>query len=490
MKFTAKIFFFFLTTALVCLNSCAEKITEEPTDKTLKIDSISPRWGSADTTVTIYGKNFSASAIYNLIQVGNQSTIPLRASATKLVFKVPYGVQIGLYNISVKVSGVLTVATQQFEVKTFENSDSKVENYNYVIGTQTIGPTYNFSSNDKLLETAHAIYDMGSNMIKISLSPGSYGISGSYADLTSLVRDNISFRAVLDMPFHNYFFWAAGHTNWGDGYSESERYSDSIQMFNLTRYLLTQYNNSGKTFYLGHWEGDWYLLPNSDRTYVPSDIRLQGMIKWYRTRQNAVDKAKSLVAHSNVEVYHYLEVNQVVDAKNSGLKRIVNYVLPYTNVDYVSYSSYDAQQLAQTDYNAVLDYIQANIPAKAGISGKRVFIGELGFSLQKSGGNIDQHESDNRNFMLKAVIWGCPFVLYWEMYNNEIDSSNGSQKGFWLINDQNVKQPLYYTFFNFYKQARQYVTTYKAANGVVPPQSVYLNWAAQTLKTKPSGINQ
>ena len=40
-------------------------------------------------------------------------------------------------------------------------------------------------------------------------------------------------------------------------------------MYDLTHYLLTNYNNSGKTFYLGHWEGDGYLNVNDWTTNPP-----------------------------------------------------------------------------------------------------------------------------------------------------------------------------------------------------------------------------
>jgi len=179
---------------------CKEKLTDEPVDKSPVIESFSPASGASDSVVTIIGKNFSASAIYNLVSVGSYTTVPTSASTTQLVFKIPYGVPVGSYSISVKVGGVTATSTQKFAVTSYESVDSKVENYNYVIGTQSIGPNYKFTTDDKLVETAKAIYDMGSNMIKISLSTGSYGLSGSYADLTSLVRDNSSFRMVLDMP--------------------------------------------------------------------------------------------------------------------------------------------------------------------------------------------------------------------------------------------------------------------------------------------------
>jgi hypothetical protein len=364
-----------------------------------------------------------------------------------------------------------------------------VENYNYVLGTQTIGPKYKFTAEDALIETAKEIYNMGSRILKISLNLSSYGLSGSYSDVTSIVRDQASFKYVLDMPFRNYFFWARSNANWADGYSESERSTDSVQLYDLTKYLLTQYNNTGKTFYLGHWEGDWYLLPNYDRNYVPSDERCQNMAKWYRTRQNAVDKAKADTYFSGVNVFHYAEINQVVDAKDSGKKRVVNCVLPLTNVDYVSYSSYDAQWFDQSRYNSILNYIEANLPAKAGFTGKRVFVGEVGNSLEKSGWDIHKHESDNRKFLRTALAWGSPFVLYWEMYNNEFDTANNRHRGFWLINDKNEKQPLYFTFKYFYDAAKDYVARYKQINNTLPNYLEYATWSVNFLNTVPTSLN-
>ena len=213
------------------------------------------------------------------------------------------------------------------------------------------------------------------------------------------------------------------------------------------------------------------------------------MAKWYRTRQNAIDKAKVDTEFTGVNVFHYAEVNQVVDAKFNGKKRVVNCVLPYTNVDFVSYSSYDAQWYDQTKYNSVLDYIEANLPPKQGITGKRVFIGEVGNSLEKSGWDIYRHESDNRVFFKTAIAWGSPFVLYWEMYNNELDANNNNRhRGFWLINDKNEKQPLYYTFKYFYEAAKKYVANYKLINKTLPNYMEYATWASNYLTTMPTAI--
>ena len=157
-------------------------------------------------------------------------------------------------------------------------------------------------------------------------------------------------------------------------------------------------------------------------------------------------------------------------------------VLLYTNVDYVSYSSYDAQGLNQDEYNSVLDYIESHLPIKSEISGKRVFIGEIGNSLQNSGWNIQNHDLDNRNHFVKPMILGCPFVLYWQMYNNVINRDTKEHEGFWLIDKNNQKQPLYHTFSDFYKNAKKWVAEQNLKNGKLPSQAEYLKWATEFLK--------
>jgi len=461
---------------LFLLAACSEK-DNQSNSSNLKIISFNPAEGTEGTRVTVNGSNFSSMAKENIITIGGVNTEPLSATWNQLIFNIPAGIALGSYPITVKVGNLSTISTQLFVVKEKEVpiNDPDVLNYNYSIGTQTIGPSYGFTTSDRLVESSKAILDMGSNILKISLSTGSYNITGrSYSSITSLVRDDPSFSEVLNMPFTYYFLWARSNSNWADGYSLAERTEDSVQIADLTSYLLTRFNNTGKQFFIGHWEGDWYLLPNYDVNNIPSDNRINGMIQWYIARQNAVDEAKRLTIHSEVEVFLYCEVNRVVDAMN-GLRRVVNYVLPYTNVDYVSYSSYDAQGLNQIEYNNVLNFIEGNLPSRPQITGKRVFIGEMGRCAQDFGLSKTQHESVNRENIRKAVAWGAPFILYWEMYNNEI--KDGVQRGFWLIDNTNTKWPLYDTYSNFYAQAKQWVLSQKKTLNRLPTCEEYMSWA-------------
>src|SRR5689334_6368971 len=48
---------------------------------------------------------------------------------------------------------------------------SPIEQFNYVLGTQTFGPSYHFTAAPPLVETARAIAALGSNTIKFQLKP-------------------------------------------------------------------------------------------------------------------------------------------------------------------------------------------------------------------------------------------------------------------------------------------------------------------------------
>lgn len=366
---------------------------------------------------------------------------------------------------------------------------SAVDRYNYAVGAQTIGVAYQFTQEPLLVETARAILAMGSNTIKFKLGPDYFGRRGAnvpaacpgVATLTDLVRDEPAHRRVLDMPFANYILWVYPFQSawWDKGLSAADRDKLYREMYDLTQYLLKTYSGTGKTFYLGHWEGDWHLRrgydTKTDDCVTPAAV--QGMIGWLNTRQRAVDDARRATPHRDVQVYHYCEVN-LVRLAMLGRKTVTNDVLPKTDVDFVSYSSYDSG----VDLKPALDYIQSKLQPKRGISGKRVFIGEYGFPAVSY--SPEEQEAKARQVLRGALEWGCPFVLYWEMYNNEVDAS-GRQRGFWLIDDQGKKTPLYETHRRFYEWARGFVARHVKEHGRPPAFDVFRRAAVEFLSARP-----
>jgi hypothetical protein len=400
---------------------------------------------------------------------------------------------------------------------------SGTEAFNYILGTQSIGATYQFTTETLLVETAQATLDLGSNLLKLTMGrdyqrmvlqpsktaypetmqyllnqgsdaraaprikfPGA-SIEPPPADpaiqsLTDLARQEPSYRRVFAMPFAYYVIWTYAFTPrwWQKGFSPEEQEKEYREIYDLVAHLLTTYNGSGKTFYLGHWEGDWHLRPDlntqTDTGVTPES--LQGMANWLNTRQRAVDDAKRRIPHRRVQVYHYTEVNHVSNVSLAGRPSLTNSVLPRTNVDFVSYSTYDSLDDIPHKLPRALDYIEAKLPAKPGIAGKRVFIGEYGFAAH----TYPEAERDRRSrqVMRLGLEWRCPFVLSWAMYNNEF--SNGVENGYWLIDDHGVKQPVWHTLANFYGEARRYLADCQHRTGHLPSDAAFRQFALSLIK--------
>jgi hypothetical protein len=361
------------------------------------------------------------------------------------------------------------------------------DSFNYVLGTQMSGARYQFTKDTKLVEIAHAIQEMGSNLIKLRMSPD-YATPPridagpelpAIHSLQALARDEPSYRAVFDMPFAYYLIWT--HTFSGGQFTDFDQrhtQAEYRELYNFTSYLLRTYSGSGKTFFLGHWEGDWMLRGVGKKDSEFPIEAAERMVLWLNTRQRAVDDAKRDTPHRNVQVYHYAEVN-LVQLGIDGRECMTNQVLPKTNLDYVSYSAYDTMRDPER-LRTALNYIAKHLPAKPEIAGKRVFIGEYGFPAIRS--SPDEQEARSRAVMRLGLEWSCPFVLYWAMYNNEVEA-DGRQRGLWLINDRGEKQPVYYTMQTFYAKAREFKTAFRKEFGRLPTEDEFRREAVRILNS-------
>lgn len=336
---------------------------------------------------------------------------------------------------------------------------SAVDRFNYVAGTQTFDPAYHFTAKPRLQETAEGIREMGCSVIKLNVSwDKSRGPRPArFRSLTDLAAGDSVLRGILDMPFGQYQLWA-----YPLGRQDETAVRDE-EVYELGCHLLRRYNRSGKQFYLGHWEGDWEIRGRAGSKEDPTPQAIEKKIAWLKRRQKAVDDAKAATPHTDVGLWCYAEANLARDAM-AGRPTMVNAVIPEAQADFVSYSSWDTTNTRTADLPQVLDFIESKLPRKETIPGKRVWIGEYGFPAEHH--SPEQQDARSREVVLAGLRWGCPFVLYWEFYNNEV--VEGRQRGFWMVDDQGRKQPVYHTHRQFCAWAREFVSTAVARDRKAP----------------------
>jgi hypothetical protein len=374
--------------------------------------------------------------------------------------------------------------------------------FSNAIGTQTIGVRYQFTADSALVETAKGIQALGSDTLKIAITRkynDDYLIKKdpSIKSMLQLIQKKPEYKQVMDMPFRNIMLWVYPFSDKLSGFFKGHIPAEEEQaiyqeIYDFTEHLLKTYSGSGKSFFLGNWEGDWHMLKEVyDYELDPSPETIRGAIQWFNLRQRAIADAIAKTDHHDVAVYYYIELNHVRKSMLRDRPTIVNKVLPHIKTDFVSWSSYDitttaAKKGGQEGKKMVVDalnYIEKHLPP-SDIKGKRIILGEYGFHL----GQVDHPTEQERCaalIMQWSLEWGCPFILYWELYCNEIEPSNNEHRGFWLVDKNGDKQPAWYLHRDMLKKANLFIENYRKKHGKLPPQQQYNRKVASWLKALP-----
>ncbi|MGB2866421.1 MAG: hypothetical protein WBC05_24035, partial [Sedimentisphaerales bacterium] len=263
-----------------------------------------------------------------------------------------------------------------------------------IIGVTHVDGKYCLTDKDFLNEGADQILALGSRVIKVWFhNPHrSYSFNSKWPKMNSLVEVAKSpyFRELFDKPMTTYVMMCfsmgrdAGY--WRKGVTEEQRRDEQRQFYELTKYLLTTYKGTRKTFILQHWEGDWLIRGSYDGNVDPTPEAISGMIEWLNARQAGVNQAREEVGLDGVWVYHAAEVNRVVGSMKEGNPNVVNTVLAHTKLDLVSYSAWDATTEYSEDsqvFRKALDFIAANMPDSPDFGSRNVYVGEFGMPENK-----------------------------------------------------------------------------------------------------------
>jgi hypothetical protein len=209
-------------------------------------------------------------------------------------------------------------------------------------------------------------------------------------------------------------------------------------------------------------------------------------------------------------------VNHVRLAREKGVKRMVNSVLPHTRyTDYVSVSAYDTQALGnwrrpydapslRTTLFADLDFVEKHLPERP-IAGKRVGIGEIGFPLvyvmnrhrryrsSEGAAELIQARLALENAMVN-LEWGTPFWLWWAVHNNEPNTIREypyRYLGFGVIDqDSGRKRRLWHELKSYNDWAKRFMASERANTGHDASADVFRTAAIDWLKVRVAALRE
>ncbi|MFA6185993.1 MAG: hypothetical protein WC770_02110 [Phycisphaerae bacterium] len=354
-----------------------------------------------------------------------------------------------------------------------ESFNSINRNLRDVIGSSHVRGCYYFGKEDFLNEGADRLLEMGAGVIKVWFYNGEetpdvmYPYNSKWPKANSLVEGAKLpyWKKLFNKPFTTYILQVMAMNKqdyyWLTGMTADDMRDEEQQFYELTKHFLITYKNTGKTFIFAHHEGDWHLRDKHDFETEAPQIRLKNMVKWLQARQNGVNRARADVGMHGVKVYNAAEVVNVIKSIKEGQANMVNSVIPYVKLDLIAYSAWDSTVIGgihpAEEITTALDYIAKNAQDSKYFGNKNVFISEYGLP-ENDDGDKQAVVKVVRNVTEKGLAWGCPYIVYWQLYCNEAKAdikvpvkSNDEVRGFWLIKPDGTKSVVWDYFYNLLK---------------------------------------
>jgi Carboxypeptidase regulatory-like domain len=326
-----------------------------------------------------------------------------------------------------------------------QSSRDQVLQLPFQSGVTHAGGDYGFTTDNYLVEGSKRINTLGASSIFVYMVPeyrtrypdksvAPFWPAGDLHSLTELAQ-TAPYKALFDLPFKTFvitaYSFAAGDHVANFATDPSLAGQEEEEFYELTRYLLTTYAGTGKTFILKHWEGDYIGLQGFDTSKSISPSMVDAMNIWLTARQRGISRARNDLGNpAGVGVFHAVEMSRVLDYSRSGLTRVVNAVVPVVKPDMVSYSSYEATLAGSDPASATavireaLDVIKNLAPDPLGLGDKRILISEYG--LFENERPADEVAWRTTAILQAAQAAGISGAYMWQVFDNECHQSNGS----------------------------------------------------------------
>ncbi len=363
----------------------------------------------------------------------------------------------------------------------FNNSNNSL---NEKIGVTNWGAVYMpglDSSDTSLIKGMNYIEELGSKVIKIACGNPSTqypldNFSNNFSSSVDVFKEE-HFKEVLDSTHFTTYFISVPERNqitFHDGVTKEEREYVSNEFYEMTKYLLNEYQGSGKVFILQNWETDNYI---SYRLDGENDLVItRRYADYYNARQDGINKARDEFDMTNdklVKVFGAIEVNKLSDYSKP---RAVDVVVPYTYADLYCYSSYEIKDKGviknseelMNKLSELIDYYEtklpdtSNYPGRVYIEGSRICITEFGYPDKADDYNGEWQKMVVEGHLMTIENKNLQYGVYWQLCDNEVvgnaktniknlkyldlreyEFNPGDLNGFYLIRPDGVKTYTY-----------------------------------------------
>ncbi|HST79224.1 MAG TPA: carboxypeptidase regulatory-like domain-containing protein [Verrucomicrobiae bacterium] len=344
----------------------------------------------------------------------------------------------------IRTSSLLSVVLMLASVSFSQPGRDQLLQSPFKAGVTHVDGKYAFTDGNFLVEGSQRISTYGSDAIFIYLEPnfrtrypdksGPLWPTGDLQSMTELAQTD-AYKSVFNLPFKVFVITAYAFGTQGpvQNFATDPNLAarEEQEFYDLTRYLLTTYAGTGKTFILKHWEGDYIGLGNFDTSKDISPAMVDAMNVWLTARQRGVTRARNGAGNpAGVAVFNAVEMSRVLDYSRLGKTRVVNAVIPVVKPDMVSYSAYDST-LGGTDpasaaasINEALNVIKSFAPDPLGLGDKRILISEYGlFENERPADEVAWRATTILQTSQGSGIFGA---FLWQVFDNECKQSDGT----------------------------------------------------------------
>jgi hypothetical protein len=172
----------------------------------------------------------------------------------------------------------------------------------------------------------------------------------------------------------------------------------------ITEYLLRTY--SGKTFILGHWEGDHWCPGN--HTW-PQAIAL------FNARHDGIVAGRAAVPRATSKV---LEMIEMVKLDYSGRDFMVNNLVPQAHADLYSLSTW----AYVNELPKALAYLKRKCPDSPRFGNDNVMIGEIGILIKRP---PQQRVDFFRDRIREMMAAKAPYAVFWDLADGDCGLMDG-----------------------------------------------------------------